>query len=211
MKGITVKKILEIAGGSECAEKHLREVGLEPAEYLERDLGGELSGGERKRIEIASVLAKNADLMIFDEPEAGIDLWSFEDLRRVFKRLNKAKKTGYKYQVVDNDLNEEEAKRIRKLIEKYSLTSQIQLNASSKRYYPLSALSSHTLGFVNADGIGIYGLEKVYNNILEGTSGKYITAQDAHGGDMPFQYETYIESENGYNLVTTIVTYTPFG
>ncbi|MBR2803411.1 ABC transporter ATP-binding protein [Candidatus Saccharibacteria bacterium] len=93
MKGITVKKILEIAGGSECAEKHLREVGLEPAEYLERDLGGELSGGERKRIEIASVLAKNADLMIFDEPEAGIDLWSFEDLRRVFKRLNKAKKT----------------------------------------------------------------------------------------------------------------------
>lgn len=123
------------------------------------------------------------------------------------KVLNKAKKRGYKYQVVDNDLNEEEAKKIRKLIEKYSLTNQIQLNASSKRYYPLSALSSHTLGFVNADGIGIYGLEKVYNNILEGTSGKYITAQDAHGGDMPFQYETYMESENGYNLVTTIDTY----
>ena len=123
------------------------------------------------------------------------------------KVLNKAKKTGYKYQVVDNDLNEEESKKVREFIEKYSLTDQIQLNASAKRYYPLSSFSSHTLGFVNADGIGIYGLERVYNNILEGTSGKYVTAQDAHGGDMPFQYETYIESDTGYNLVTTIDTY----
>ncbi|MBQ8545780.1 MAG: PASTA domain-containing protein [Clostridia bacterium] len=121
--------------------------------------------------------------------------------------LNKAKKTGYKYQVIDIDLNEEQAKKIREFIDKYSLTDQIQLNASSERYYPLSSLASHTLGFVNADGVGIYGLEKVYNNILEGTSGKYITAQDAQSSDMPFQYETYIESENGYNLVSTIDTY----
>ena len=121
--------------------------------------------------------------------------------------LSKAKKTGYKYQVIDKTLNLDEARRIRELIDKYSLEDQMQLNASSTRYYPLSSLSSHTLGFVNADGIGIYGLEKVYNNILEGTSGKYITAQDAHSGDMPFQYETYIESEDGYNLVTTIDTY----
>ena len=121
--------------------------------------------------------------------------------------LNKAKKTGYKYQVIDKALNIDEARQIRALIDEYSWEDQIQLSASSTRYYPLSTLSSHTLGFVNADGVGIYGLEKVYNNILEGTSGKYITAQDAHSGDMPFQYETYIENEDGYNLVTTIDTY----
>ncbi len=121
--------------------------------------------------------------------------------------LEKAKKTGYKYQVIDKALNIDEAREIRTLIDEHSLTEQIQLNASSQRYYPMSSLSSHTIGFVNADGIGIYGLEKVYNNILEGTSGKYITAQDAHSGDMPFQYETYIESEDGYNLVSTIDTY----
>ncbi len=123
------------------------------------------------------------------------------------KVLNKAKKTGYKYQVIDNDLTEEETKAIREFIDKNDLTDQVSLNASTKRYYPLSNLASHALGFVNADGVGIYGLEKVYNNILEGTGGKYITAQDAQSMDMPFQYETYIESENGYNFVSTIDTY----
>ena len=121
--------------------------------------------------------------------------------------LNKAKKTGYKYQVIDNDLTEDEAKKIREFIDKYDLTDEISLNASTKRYYPMSNLASHTLGFVNSDGVGIYGLEKVYNNILEGTGGKYITAQDAQSMDMPFQYETYIEGENGYNFVSTIDTY----
>ncbi len=121
--------------------------------------------------------------------------------------LNKAKKTGYKYQIIDNDLTKEEAKSIREFIDDNDLTDQISLNASSERYYPLSNLASHAMGFVNADGVGIYGLEKVYNNILEGTSGKYITAQDAQSMDMPFQYETYIENENGYNLVSTIDTY----
>ena len=87
------------------------------------------------------------------------------------------------------------------------MTDQIQLNASAKRDYPYTSLAAHALGFVNADGVGIYGLEKVYNNILEGTSGKYITAQNAQSGDMPFQYEEYLESEDGYNLVTTIDLY----
>ena len=118
--------------------------------------------------------------------------------------LEKAKKTGYKLQVLDTEVEEDTAKEIRRLIEKYNWTEQIQLNASTTRYYPFSTLASHTLGFVNADGVGIYGLEKVYNNILEGTEGKYITAQNAQGGDMPFQYEEYIEDENSYNLISTI-------
>ena len=121
--------------------------------------------------------------------------------------LSKAKKKGYKYQILNNSLDKEAADKIREYIDKFSLEEQIKLNASSKRYYPYSSLASHTIGFVNADGIGIYGLEKVYNNILEGTSGKYITAQDAKSNDMPFQYEEYIEDENGYNLCTTIDYY----
>lgn len=123
------------------------------------------------------------------------------------KVLDKAKKRGYKYQIINNSLDKETSDKIREFIDKYSLEEQIKLNASAKRYYPYSDLASHTIGFVNADGVGIYGLEKVYNNILEGTSGKYITAQDAKSNDMPFQYEEYIEDENGYNLKTTIDFY----
>ena len=104
-------------------------------------------------------------------------------------------------------MSKDTSDKIRELIKEYSLDEQIKLTASAKRYYPYSTLASHTLGFVNADGEGIYGLEKVYNNILEGTNGKYITAQDAKSNDMPFQYEKYIEDENGYNICTTIDFY----
>ncbi len=121
--------------------------------------------------------------------------------------LKKAQKRGYKYQIIHNSLDKETSDKVRKFIDENGLSEEIKLNASSKRYYPYNDLGSHALGFVNADGVGIYGLEKVYNNILEGTNGKYITAQNAQSGDMPFQYETYIEDENGYNLVTTIDTY----
>ena len=83
-KGITIRKMLCIAAGKELNDASLfsllRTVGLCGKEYLDRDLDSTLSGGEMKRIEIATVLARNTDIMIFDEPEAGIDLWSFESL-----------------------------------------------------------------------------------------------------------------------------------
>jgi Fe-S cluster assembly ATP-binding protein len=90
IKGVTVKDLLEAAGGKDF-DKLLKTVGLPPEEYLNRELSGTLSGGELKRIEIASVLARNTDVMIFDEPEAGIDLWSFNDLVDVFKKIRKDK------------------------------------------------------------------------------------------------------------------------
>ena len=90
IKGVTVKDLLEAAGGKDY-DKLLKTVGLSPEEYLNRELSGTLSGGELKRIEIASVLARNTDVMIFDEPEAGIDLWSFNDLVDVFKKIRKDK------------------------------------------------------------------------------------------------------------------------
>ncbi len=88
IKGVTVKDLL-VAAGTEKPEKYLEMVGLAPEEYLDRELSGSLSGGELKRIEIASVLARDSKLMIFDEPEAGIDLWSFDNLVDVFKKLKK--------------------------------------------------------------------------------------------------------------------------
>ena len=96
-KGINVYDLLNVSSGElisrEEASKYLKTVGLEPEKYLLREVNDKLSGGELKRIEIASVLARKAELLIFDEPEAGIDLWSFEDLTKIFKKLKVEKKT----------------------------------------------------------------------------------------------------------------------
>lgn len=89
-KGLTVEELLEIAGNA----KILPKVGLDPEKYLERELNSTLSGGELKRIEIATALARKAKLTIFDEPEAGIDLWSFEKLTDAFGELKKQQKNG---------------------------------------------------------------------------------------------------------------------
>ena len=90
-KGLTVRDLLEIASGSALDEDGLCDllgkVGLCASEYMERELDASLSGGEIKRIEIASVLARRAPLSIFDEPEAGIDLWSFTRLVETFEDL----------------------------------------------------------------------------------------------------------------------------
>lgn len=119
-------------------------------------------------------------------------------------------KSGFvnrRYEVMERNIEKETADLVRAFIDEYGLTDQIHLVASSKRYYTCESLASHVIGFTNSDGIGIYGIEKTYNNIMEGTSGKYITAQDARSGDMAFEYETYIEAENGYNIVTTLDIY----
>ena len=91
-KGLTVYDLLNIASSElishEEASQCLRKVGLDPATYLSREISDKLSGGELKRIEIASVLArKDSKLIIFDEPEAGIDLWSFAHLIKIFQKL----------------------------------------------------------------------------------------------------------------------------
>jgi len=111
------------------------------------------------------------------------------------------------YEVMAKEIEKDTADILLDFIAEYKLTKQIHLKASSKRYYPRDALASHAIGFTNSDGLGIYGLEKTYNNILEGTSGKYITAQDAKANDMNFEYETYVEVEDGYNIVSTIDMY----
>ena len=90
-KGLTVGDLLELAGGGSISEDQrctiLSRVGLCAREYINREVDATLSGGEIKRIEIASVLARHSRLSIFDEPEAGIDLWSFQNLIQVFQEL----------------------------------------------------------------------------------------------------------------------------
>lgn len=92
-KGITVKDLIGFAKGENVsvgeACKYLSEVGLCAKEYVNREVNASLSGGELKRIEIATVLARQCTVTIFDEPEAGIDLWSFSSLIKVFEQLNK--------------------------------------------------------------------------------------------------------------------------
>ena len=93
-KGMTVRKLLEIAAGQnmascECNE-YLSMVGLCSSDILNREVDKSLSGGELKRIEIATILASNPKLAIFDEPEAGIDLWSFDRLTETLKAVHAA-------------------------------------------------------------------------------------------------------------------------
>ena len=95
-KGITVTDLIEIASGKKLSVSeicgYLSEVGLCAREYVDREINASLSGGELKRIEIAVTLARKSKFTIFDEPEAGIDLWSFNSLIRVFENL--AEKTA---------------------------------------------------------------------------------------------------------------------
>ena len=91
-KGITVKQLISLAAGKNtsvsdaCA--YLSEVGLCARDYIDREINASLSGGELKRIEIAMIMARGTQLSVFDEPEAGIDLWSFNNLIRVFEKMH---------------------------------------------------------------------------------------------------------------------------
>jgi Fe-S cluster assembly ATP-binding protein len=93
-KGMKVKKLLEIAAGERlpmlACNQYLAKVGLCSADYLTREVDKNLSGGEVKRIEIATMLARDPKLAIYDEPEAGIDLWSFDRLTETFRQIHDA-------------------------------------------------------------------------------------------------------------------------
>ena len=92
-KGIRVIDLLRLASGKQLgiaeACDYLSEVGLCARDYIEREINSSLSGGELKRIEIATLLARQTKLSVFDEPEAGIDLWSFQNLIRIFENMRR--------------------------------------------------------------------------------------------------------------------------
>ena len=94
-KGVTVKDLICLASGQDLSTadacQYLSEVGMCAKDYIDREVNASLSGGELKRIEIATVMARKTKLTLFDEPEAGIDLWSFSGLIDVFQRIKSRK------------------------------------------------------------------------------------------------------------------------
>ena len=95
-KGISIRKLLSIAAGRDLTDQELTDalenVGMIAEQYINRQVDSHLSGGEIKRIEIASVLLRDSKVAVFDEPEAGIDLWSFNNLIRVFEQIRDSRK-----------------------------------------------------------------------------------------------------------------------
>lgn len=95
-KGLTVKDLLTLAAGKNTTINEacsiLSEVGLCARDYIDREVNASLSGGELKRIEIAMILARSTPVSLFDEPEAGIDLWSFNSLIKVFEKMHEKTK-----------------------------------------------------------------------------------------------------------------------
>ena len=118
--------------------------------------------------------------------------------------LEQTTRTKYLDRTLARNVDEEVADRVRKVIADNDLENMVFLQAGTKRYYPNGTLACHVLGFTGSDGAGQYGLELKYDDLLSGTNGKYITARDSHGNEMPYEYQSYIEAQDGYSLITTI-------
>ena len=116
----------------------------------------------------------------------------------------KAEKVNRKYEMIKKELNAEEEAAVRKLITDYKLTNIVHLEESTKRYYPYNDLASHIIGFTGSTNNGLQGLEYTYDEFLTGVDGRVVKATDANGNEIPFDYESYIDAIDGYNLVTTI-------
>lgn len=121
------------------------------------------------------------------------------DFDTVYNKLIK----NSRYEVIAREVEKNIADEVRVAISTYGITG-ISLVPDTKRYYPQGNLASNLIGFTGTDGYGLEGLEFYYNETLSGTPGRIITASDAQGGQMPFEYEQYIEAQNGDSIVLTI-------
>lgn len=114
----------------------------------------------------------------------------------------KTQKKNY-YEIVKRRIESDLADQVRAFVDENDL-SGIHLVEDTKRYYPYNSLACHILGFTGTDNVGLDGIESVYNEYLQGTSGKLITSKNAVGQELPIEYETYVAAENGKNVVLTI-------
>ncbi len=110
--------------------------------------------------------------------------------------------TASHYKVIKKKVEQETADKVRVFISDNGIKG-VFLEPTSKRYYPYSSLAAHVIGFVNANG-GAYGLEAVYDEELTGEKGMVVSARDANGNALLYQYEQYFDAENGDSLVTTL-------
>lgn len=124
------------------------------------------------------------------------------DVDRTFVAARMEKVTS-QYEIIKKNVEEETATKVREFILDNDLSTMVSLEEASKRYYQYSDLACHVLGFNGTDG-GLMGLEQRYNDMLSGTDGRIVKAKNASGYDLPYKYETYVEAQNGSNLVTTI-------
>lgn len=115
--------------------------------------------------------------------------------------------TKYLDRTIKREVDEDTADAVRRVIDQYGLQRMIYLQTTSTRYYPYSNVASHVLGFTGSDGTGLYGLEYSYNKLLSGTNGRYVTARDAQGNEMPYAHKEYIAPREGYNINTTLDVY----
>ena len=145
--------------------------------------------------------AKQYDVIIATGLSSIVDSVSYENV------LKQTTYTKYLDRTIARNLKEDVAEEIRIFIDENGLQDMVFLQAGATRYYPQGTLACHILGFTGADGSGQYGIELQYNSVLSGTNGKYITARDSHGNEMPDEYQSYIEAQNGSSLTTTIDIY----
>ncbi len=122
----------------------------------------------------------------------------------VYKQATDAQYIKYLDRTIARKVDEKKAEKIRKFIAENSLETMIYLEAQSTRYYPGDELAAHAIGFTNTDGDGLYGLELYYDEYLSGVDGYYINARNSYGEIKDFDYASYIEAIDGYNLSTTI-------
>lgn len=108
---------------------------------------------------------------------------------------------------IARNVDEATTNKIRVFVNLNGYNDQIYTEATSKRYYPQGNLAAHVIGFTGSDGAGLYGIELEYNRELSGTTGKYITARDSHGNEMPYEYESYIAAQDGNCVHTTLNTF----
>ncbi|MGM9662971.1 MAG: penicillin-binding transpeptidase domain-containing protein [Oscillospiraceae bacterium] len=119
--------------------------------------------------------------------------------------LTKLEKTNRQYEVIRRQVDEDMAAEVREFLNEVDIDG-VHLVADAKRYYPYGSLAAHVIGFVGADGYGMYGLEATQNDALEGTPGLVVSAKSNDGTDLLYQYEQYYDPENGDSLVSTLDT-----
>lgn len=117
--------------------------------------------------------------------------------------LKKAKKVNRKDETIKKNVEKETADKVRAFILEHDLAHCVHLVETASRLYPYGTLASHVIGFCGTDG-GLYGLEYQYDDVLAGTPGKIVSAQNGKGSDMPYQYEQYVDAKDGSSLVTTL-------
>ena len=122
----------------------------------------------------------------------------------IYKRMER---TFSMYEIIKKRVDRDVGNEIREFISNNVTGKRIQgiyLESDAKRYYPYSSLAAHALGFLDEDNQGAYGLEAIYNDDLEGSTGLVVTAKDARNQEIMFQYEQYYDAEDGYSLQLTI-------